>query len=485
MNKKNLDRLFQEKFKDFDAKPNKSVWNNIQSQLKEEDDKPIIVIPFWLKLSGIAASLVLMLLIGNSIYNSEKESTPIIVDSPKKPKNNTNNKTTSPYLPKQDVKKNNSVKKEDFITNSNQSKIKSSNNNASNNLSNTNLKTSIASSNNNKNENSNQINSNLKTNTIASLNKEETPNNTETNGLMQKNNPSNTINAIQSEKFSQETNTALAENSLDNKNTTSTLEEGTKEENAIETIIAEKEELNNEKEEDLNRWSIYANAAPVYYNSFGKGSSIDEQFMDNNKTGEINAAYGLKVGYALNDKVKIRTGVNKLNLSYDTNDVIVYQNISNNPKAMRNVSFNQINNLDINIISGNESFLQIPNLGFVRNVSLSQRISYYEIPLEVEYNLINKKFSLNIIGGVSSFFLEDNELVSEFEGNKTKIGEANNLNNVSFSTNLGIGLYYDFSKHVQLNIEPTFKYQINAYNNTSGDFNPYIIGLYSGLSYKF
>lgn len=485
MNKKNLDRLFQEKFKDFDAKPNKSVWNNIQSQLKEEDDKPIIVIPFWLKLSGIAASLVLMLLIGNSIYNSEKESTPIIVDSPKKPKNNTNNKTTSPYLPKQDVKKNNSVKKEDFITNSNQSKIKSSNNNASNNLSNTNLKTSIASSNNNKNENSNQINSNLKTNTIASLNKEETPNNTETNGLMQKNNPSNTINAIQSEKFSQETNTALAENSLDNKNTTSTLEEGTKEENAIETIIAEKEELNNEKEEDLNRWSIYANAAPVYYNSFGKGSSIDEQFMDNNKTGEINAAYGLKVGYALNDKVKIRTGVNKLNLSYDTNDVIVYQNISNNPKAMRNVSFNQINNLDINIISGNESFLQIPNLGFVRNVSLSQRISYYEIPLEVEYNLINKKFSLNIIGGVSSFFLEDNELVSEFEGNRTKIGEANNLNNVSFSTNLGIGLYYDFSKHVQLNIEPTFKYQINAYNNTSGDFNPYIIGLYSGLSYKF
>lgn len=481
MNKKNLDRLFQEKFKDFDDKPNKSVWNNIQSQLKEEDDKLIIVIPFWLKLSGIAASLVLTLLIGNSIYNSEKESTPIIVDSPKKPKN----KTNSPYLPEQDVKKNNSVKKEDFITNSNQSKIKSSNNNASNNLSNTNLKTSIASSNNNKDENSNQINSNLKTNTITFLNKEETPNNAETNGLMQKNNPPNTINTIQSEKFSQETNTALAENSLDNKNTTSALEEVTKEENAIETVIAEKEELNNEKEEELNRWSIYANAAPVYYNSFGKGSSIDKQFMDNNKTGEINAAYGLKVGYALNDKVKIRTGVNKLNLSYDINDVIVYQNISNNPKVIRNVSFNQINNLDITIISGNESFLQIPNLGFIKNVSLSQRISYYEIPLEVEYNLINKKFSLNIIGGVSSFFLEDNELVSEFEGNKTKIGEANNLNTVSFSTNLGIGLYYDFSKHVQINIEPTFKYQINAYNNTSGDFNPYIIGLYSGLSYKF
>lgn len=481
MNKKNLDRLFQEKFKDFEAKPNKNVWQNIQGQLKEEkDDKPILIIPFWIKLSGIAVSLVLALIIGNSLYSSKKEPIPIIVDSPKKPKNNTNNKTTSPYLPKQDVKKNNS-KKEDFISESNQSKIKLSNNN----LANTGLKTSISSLNNNKDENSNQINSNLKTNTIVSLSKEEPINNTKTNGLMQKNSPSNNLNTIKSEEFFQDANTTLAENTSENKNTTSTLEEDAKEENAIETIIAENEESNNEKEKGFNRWSVYANAAPVYYNSFGKGSSIDEQFIDNSKTGEINVAYGLKVGYALNNKIKIRTGINKLNLSYDTNDVIVYQNISNSPKTMRNVSFNQINNLDINVISGNESFLQIPNLGFVRNVSLSQNISYYEIPLEVEYNLIDKKVSLNIIGGVSSFFLENNELVSEFEGNKTKIGEANNLNDVSFSTNLGIGLYFNFTQYLQLNIEPTFKYQINAYNNTSGDFNPYIIGLYSGLSYKF
>lgn len=175
-----------------------------------------------------------------------------------------------------------------------------------------------------------------------------------------------------------------------------------------------------------------------------------------------------------------------MNLSFDTDDVIVYQNVSNNPPiGVRNINFSQINNQSVNIISSDDLYLQSSNLGVLNNSALSQRISYYEVPLEVEYAIIDKRFSLNVIGGVSTFFLNDNELVSEFDGYKTKIGEANNINNISFTSNFGIGLYYDFSQHVQLNIEPTFKYQINAYNNTSGDFNPYIIGLYSGLSYKF
>ena len=174
-----------------------------------------------------------------------------------------------------------------------------------------------------------------------------------------------------------------------------------------------------------------------------------------------------------------------MSLSFDTDDVIVFQNVSNSEKFLRNISLYPVNNQSLNLMSTDNAVLQASSLGIQRDAALSQRISYYEVPLEVEYAILDKRFSLNIIGGGSTFFLEDNEVVSELAGFKTTIGKANNINNVSFSTNLGIGLYYDFSQHIQLNIEPTFKYQINAYNNTSGDFNPYIIGLYSGLSYKF
>ena len=67
MNKKNLDRLFQEKFKEFEVKPKDYNWDKIQSKLKE-DDKKIVVIPIWIKFIGVSASLILMLGLGLNMY---------------------------------------------------------------------------------------------------------------------------------------------------------------------------------------------------------------------------------------------------------------------------------------------------------------------------------------------------------------------------------------------------------------------------------
>ena len=133
------------------------------------------------------------------------------------------------------------------------------------------------------------------------------------------------------------------------------------------------------------------------------------------------------------------------------------------------------NNLSVLQINGNRNY----------NAALSQRIDYIEIPMELEYKLNNNRFGIHIIGGFSTFILEDNQVVSEFDNNRDNIGEATNINNVSFSTNIGIGLNYKFSKSFIYNLEPTFKYQINGFSNTTGNFNPYIIGVYTGFSYKF
>ena len=472
MSKKNLDRLFQEKFKDFDAKPDKKVWQNIQNQLEEEDnDKPALVIPFWLKLSDIAVSFLLILLLGNSLFDSKEAAAPIIVDSPQKTEINSSNTKSS--LSKKESSNIKTLNKDEIIVSSPDQKESLSSKQFTSNSN------KVTASNNNTFKNSKQ-----KSHEIAESSKKENNLNYAFNKGDNKK-----IENKQNDTLNDETNNTLAENSSKENETANSLAENNtqedKQENAIETAIAKNEEPNNEKEENYNRWSIYANAAPVYYNSFGEGSHIDEEFNKNNKTGEINTSYGVKVGYALNKKLTIRSGINRLNLSFDTDDVIVFQNVSNNEKFLRNLSLYPVNNQSLNLMSADNSILQASSLGVQRDVALSQRISYYEVPLEVEYAILDKRFSLNVIGGLSTFFLKDNEVVSEIAGYKTKIGEANNINNVSFTTNFGIGLYYDFSQHVQLNIEPTFKYQINAYNNTSGDFNPYIIGLYSGLSYKF
>ena len=117
--------------------------------------------------------------------------------------------------------------------------------------------------------------------------------------------------------------------------------------------------------------------------------------------------------------------------------------------------------------------------------AIDQQFGFIEVPLEIEYAVINKKIGINVIGGFSTFFVDKNDIYSVIDGNSTRIGEANNINNMSYSANFGLGINYNFSSKLKLNLEPMFKYQINTFTNSSGDFQPYFIGLYTGFSFKF
>jgi len=64
---KNIDELFKERFKNFEASPSPDVWNKIQAKLKEKDDRKVI--PLWFKLTGVAALFAVLFTIGNSILN--------------------------------------------------------------------------------------------------------------------------------------------------------------------------------------------------------------------------------------------------------------------------------------------------------------------------------------------------------------------------------------------------------------------------------
>src|SRR3954468_9627869 len=69
MNEKhNLDRLFQEKFKDFEAAPPEFVWENIREELQEKKIKSKVT-PLWIKLSGVAALLLLGGLLATLFFN--------------------------------------------------------------------------------------------------------------------------------------------------------------------------------------------------------------------------------------------------------------------------------------------------------------------------------------------------------------------------------------------------------------------------------
>ncbi|MGB1307366.1 MAG: hypothetical protein ACPG6B_00545 [Oceanihabitans sp.] len=518
-NKKHIDRVFQEKLKDFDVSPSPKVWKNIQSKLEQpkEDDKKSAII--WFRVAGIAAILLILLTIGNLIVSNQKEGNNTKIVDTESPKTN---QTNSQQINKKQESKNKNITSENKLANSSKTEDKKNTTIVSNSNSkyknakthkpqlslqnlgvkakNKNSQKGITNSSNFNNSKKNLSNkspvnyNNKKTlvaqNTIAKNNKTLDAVKKGQNVTAVKN-PANLNAALDTNQadavLKEEIKSAVAAKTKEEEN----LE--VKEKLTIKTdsltieeaIAANQDVLDKTEEENIKRWQVYANIAPVYYNTLGKGSHIDSQFADNSKTGEVNTSYGVNVSYAINKKFKIRSGINALKLSYDTDNVIIYENVNGNSTAsLKNIDFN--NNQDVSAISATNLGVQqalgiLPN----ENAAISQRIGYYEIPLELEYTISHRRVGINVLAGVSTLILNDNKIYSEYEGRKTHIGEANNINNVSFSGNVGLGIDYKFSKKIKFNVQPTFKYQLNGYKNTSGNFRPYIVGIYTGLSYKF
>ena len=486
--KKHIDRLFQEGFKDFEATPSDVVWKNIEAQLNQKKKKRRII-PIWWRYAGIAALLLLLLTVGG-IYLNTDNSVPSnnVVDSNETIQSKSTNSVNPVNL--NDVKKEtNSITAENKVENSHSNPLKP--NEKFSKKINTATSAEIAHKP-SKNTNS-LINNTVKASTKTQTSFDESLTNEPTEIT---NNPSEkNSNPLEVNEPVQENN--ISDNIANTKNNTPVISDSNKEEISpsinketdkntltIEDALAEIKDPEATKVQ--NKWSIAPNAAPVYFNSLGKGSSIDAQFNENSKSGEVNMSYGITASYAINKKISVRTGLNKVNLGYNTNNVVVFETVGGS-------RFNSIKNIDANTGSANislisgESLNTLNSKSFIRtsNTSINQSLGYIEIPLELQYALIDKKIGVHVIGGFSSFFLNNNELYSDLNGQRTRIGEANNINKVSYSANFGLGLNYNITKKLDLNLEPVFKYQINTFNNSTGNFKPFFIGVYTGIGFKF
>lgn len=488
--KKHIDRLFQERFKDFEATPSDAVWKNIEAELTKNKKKHRII-PIWWQYAGVAALLALLLTVGGTYFFNTDKNTPIKVVDTEDNQTRSSNTESDIKIAVENISSTKNNLENDaqndarVVSNDTNSSKASTITTSSNSVSNTkkeNLQTNRASL----NEKSDV--KNLNTSAVASNSEEK--NNT-LNNLAIANTSENKSKSVENNEAlinSENAKTILNNTSKDVTNIAKT-EEKNKNTLTIEEALDEtKDKI--EKEKNTNKWRITPNAAPVYFSSLGEGSSIGEQFNNNSKTGEVNMSYGINASYVVNDKIKIRSGINKVNLGYNTNDVVIYQSFgsssSSSISALENVTISARNTpSDISIISG-ETISARPEAFATTNSSISQAFAYIEIPLEVQYVLVNTKLGINLIGGFSSFFLSDNKVFSEAEnGSRTLLGEANNINNVSYSANFGIGVNYQISKKIDLNLEPMFKYQINTFNNTSGNFTPFFIGVYTGFAIKF
>ena len=548
---KNIERLFQEKFKDFEALPPQDSWDIIASRLNEKKKKKRIL-PIWFQFSGIAASLFI---IGSLIWNFSGESNTTevpnsnntIVNTEDSKGNSNNSNITSPNneaivydsqsneenldkksnnsinqyneksIDEKLVKsklKNNSSRRNGLVSNgklqndidasSNQKGFKKGKNNfkkQSSSVTNS-EKALVANTEKNKakrksksksNKNNSDFENLFDDNNVVDNNREDkNAINKETIDAFFENKTSNTTTITNNDSITKQTNNSdvVVSNEIITQDST-LVAEVSKETNPLEELLKEKEAGKNEdeKEEKRSKWAISTNASPVYFNSLAQGSSIDQQFDSNSKNYATTLSLGIAGSYAINNKLSLKTGVNNINISYNTNDVLfdarintVENNIptiSRNPEASNMVFSSKVGNVET--LSGD-----VENVIIENNVgALQQNISYIEVPLELSYKLLDKKFGIEVIGGMSTLFLNQNNISLVANGIEMEVGRANNLNNIHFSSNVGLGFKYNFWKSFNANFQPMFKYQINTFSENSGNFKPYFIGLYTGVSFSF
>lgn len=494
--KKHIDRLFQEGLKNFEATPSHSVWKNISEELLA-NKKQRRVIPLWIKLSAIAASLLLLFTLANNLFFQDSSTNTLnetIVDTKPTDEQNTNDSGNS--LDTNTVNSKNNSNTENLVKEEPGEKgLEDSSNGIKKNSKSTftHKKEPVVAN--------NHITSPSKSsNVLNSLTKKELTNNSskqETTGAIASN--SKNTHVVESQKnpvkenLSRTTdlNTAVvsSENAEVNKEALDKIEKQSIEEAIAENNKVKDIEADLADEEVAKRWSVAPNIAPVYFNSLGTGSSMHTEFVNNTKSGEINMSYGVSASYAINDKINVRVGVNNVKLGYKTHDVFDARAIETNPiksVAIKNIAIDKTPAQLAYVTVAGMSFAQVPEaLSNDYNASVNQELGFLEIPLEIQYNITNTKLGINAIGGFSALFLNNNEIYSNLDGKNTLIGKATNINNLSYSANLGLGFNYKISNILNINLEPMFKYQLNTFRNTSGNFKPYFIGVYSGLSFKF
>lgn len=543
---KNIERLFQEKFKDFEAIPPQESWNIIASRLNEKKKKKRII-PIWFQLSGIAASFII---IGALIWNfqsnqntnspnNSNETVVVGVDNSnsKDKKSNTDFNNNETLRPEKNIEnsENNTIKfdskridfeKSNPIVISNEKsniRYKDKKNNLFESKNTLDTKNKKRYPNYNNKESNHEIVANskakrnksskknlfLETDLIATTKKNKNsklnPNNNTTtskNGLINSDKinsffdktetNTNYVNTSNDSLANQTKDTitavlALSENIITNDSTL--VAEISPEINPLEELLKEKEAGKNEVEkekEKRNRWAVSTNASPVYFNSISEGSSLDSQFSKNSKEFETTMSYGIGAVYQISNKFSFKTGVNTLTFNYNTDNVLFntrLNSVTNNIKTLdrnsnsENLAFSAINSKsDL----GDALILLTESKG-----SIKQELSYVEVPLELSYKILDKKFGIDLIGGVSTLFLNANSISLISDGMEMNIGKANNLNDIHFSSNVGLGFKYNFWKSFNANFQPMFKYQINTFSENSGNFKPYFIGLYTGVSFSF
>jgi hypothetical protein len=254
----------------------------------------------------------------------------------------------------------------------------------------------------------------------------------------------------------------------------------------------------------VNRWSIAAMASPTYYSRINSGGDeLSSQLMSTEQP-LFSYSGGVSFSYKISKRFSIQSGLYYSSLGQKVDGISSFSGFGQYNTSKGDHSFEVLTANGTVFTSNPDVFLSSNNAdrivtAYTKDVfdpkkaslqpvsnSLSQNFSYLEFPVVVRYKIVDKTIGINLIGGLSYNLLVHNTVTTTLDGNVYPVGDTKGLNPLSLSSSLGMGVEYNLSGNLSLNLEPTFRYYLNPFSVSTGTFmHPYSFGIFSGVSYKF
>ena len=251
----------------------------------------------------------------------------------------------------------------------------------------------------------------------------------------------------------------------------------------------------------VNRWSIAAMASPTYYSGISSGSDQLSNKIMSSEQPLFSYSGGLSFSYKISKRFSIQSGLYYSSLGQKVDGINSYSGFTQYNKTKGDHNFEVLTSNGKVYATNPDVFLTAngPDRILTKDVfdpkkaslqpvnsSLNQNFSYLEFPVILRYKIVDKTIDINLIGGLSYNLLVHNSVYTTLDGKIYPVGETKGLNPLTLSSSLGMGMEYNISGKLSLNLEPTFRYYLNPFSVTTGSFiHPYSFGIFSGVSYKF
>jgi len=263
------------------------------------------------------------------------------------------------------------------------------------------------------------------------------------------------------------------------------------------------------KTQSRNRWEITGQFAPMYsYRAISSvPNGVRKSDFDDAESPLLAYSGGIALSYSVINRLSVQTGVFYSQMGQSINSVIPVTNmyaalssnnsytknfvrtssgsvtVASNLKSDANTTYSSYFNAESTESVANNS---VANIASPAKYRLIEQIGYVEIPVLLRYRIIDQKLNVYVLGGMSANMLVNNNVFVDNGAEIVKGGAILMARPVNYSGTLGLGIGYQISRYLSVGFEPSFKYFLQSYTTSSQiGSNPYALGLFSGVVYRF